>query len=106
MLIRWRQRRSLQGKQFGVGAPQGDDDSGVDDRPGFLVATDDARAAPAKLQALLEHDPNRAGRATLGHCLFSIAETAPLAASCSNSLRQTPWMLQRLKRFKMVVRGP
>lgn len=30
----------------------------------------------------------------------------PLAASCSKSLRQTPWMLQRLKRLKIVVRGP
>jgi len=30
----------------------------------------------------------------------------PLAASCSKIFRQTPWMLQRLKRLKIVVRGP
>ena len=73
----------------------------------YLARTAAPRAADRLDRVPLFLDP-RAERWTLMwvESMASSSGIPPLAASCSNSLRQTPWMLQRLKRLKTVVLGP
>src|SRR5439155_27362269 len=87
---------------------------GEGDRPAEIVGQRVylARAAAPRAADRLDRVPlfldPRAERWTLMwvESMASSSGIPPLDASCSKSLRQTPWMLQRLKRLKTVVRGP